>query len=167
MAVAFGDLVMKRFRSDWNESWELRANLNRASYAMGMDHYRRRGAEQLHHRVPAYDPPFARQLMEMDNMLTAVHNVFFLVFVEIGITGLASFLFFYGGVLWVCLWRVREKPMWERCYCIGLACGLLGALAFDFTSLSLWVESQTHTVAILVAQLPALRPRLERVFNRG
>ena len=112
---------------------------------MGMDHFI--GGVGLNNYTivyPQYDPPFARQLMEMDNMLTAVHNVFFLVFVEVGIIGLASFLFFYGGVLWVCLWRIREKPMWERCYCIGLACGLLGALAFDFTSLSLWVESQTH-----------------------
>jgi putative inorganic carbon (hco3(-)) transporter len=168
VGLYFQDIIRERIRADWDNSWELRSHLNASAIQMAHDHVVLGvGLNNYTVNYPAYNPDFAAKLIEMENMLTAVHNLYLLVWAEVGTVGLLAFLTFLVGSL-LAAWRAL--PSLDACgksIMIGFICGLLGAMANDITEFALWVELCMYTIPLLIGMLPALRERTSAVALRG
>jgi O-antigen ligase len=153
--------MMERIRADWDASWELRTHLNNSAISIAQNNLALGvGLNNYTIAYPAYNPDFAAQLIEMEGMLSVVHNVYLLVWAEVGSLGLAAFVLFLGGSI-LTAWRsVGDLDKFGRCIMLGFVCGMLAAMANDLTGLSLWIELDMFTLAFVFGMLPALRERI-------
>jgi O-antigen ligase len=159
VALVFSDTIVNRFKSDWSESWELRQDLARSAVSMALDHVV--GGVGLNNYTvyyPQYDRVLADRMVQMDNMMTVVHNTVLLVWAEVGTIGLAAYLFFYTAIFVVTLARLKSMEIWERAVAIGVLCGIVGAVAFDLSEICLWSDVAMYVVAFQVGML-AVRER--------
>jgi putative inorganic carbon (HCO3(-)) transporter len=155
------DTIMERIHADWDASWELRSHLNNSAISMAQDNFALGvGLNNYTIAYPAYNPDFAAQLIEMEGMLSVVHNVYLLVWAEVGSLGLAAFVLFLGGAMFIAWRSVGDLDKFGRCVMLGFGCGLLAAMANDLTGLSLWIELDMFTLAFVFGMLPALRERI-------
>jgi putative inorganic carbon (HCO3(-)) transporter len=169
VTVGYADLVIKRFQSDFQQSWQLRQDLSRTALAIARDHPV--GGVGLNNYTivyPDYEPTFARQLIEMDGMLTVVHNVYALILAEVGFVGLCAFLVFPLGSVVLAVTRFREVESQHRGVVVGACCGIAGAMAFDLSEVSLWMDGSMYMLAFLAGLLAVCSswrqsPHLSRV----
>lgn len=160
----YQDAIMERIHADWDASWELREHLNNSAISMAQDHLTLGvGLNNYTIAYPSYNPHFAAQLIEMEGMLSVVHNVYLLVWAETGTTGLAAFLLFLGGAIFISWRSAGNLDTIGRSIALGFVCGLLAAMTNDLTGFSLWIELDMFTVAFVFGILPALRERAELV----
>ncbi len=159
----YRDPIMERIHADWQASWDVRTQLNDSAISMAQDHLALGvGLNNYTIAYPAYDPSFTAQLIEMDGMLSVVHNVYLLVWAEVGSLGLAAFVFFLGGSLFTAWRSVAYLDKFGRSIALGFVCGMLAAMANDLTGFSLWIELDMFTVPFLFGMLPALRERSDQ-----
>jgi len=159
LSLAFSDLIISRFRSDWSESWDLRLDLARAATDMALDNVVA-GVGLNNYTVvyPQYDPAFADKMIQMDDMITAVHNTALLVWAEVGTVGLAAYLFFYEAVFVAAFKKLRATTVWERALTIGVLCGIIAAMAFDLSEICLWADVALYVIAFLVGLVLGIEP---------
>lgn len=158
--LVFRESIMDRIRTDWQLSWDLRSHLNHSAVSIATDHVILGvGLNNYTLAYPAYNHDFAAQLLAMDNMLTAVHNIYLLVWAETGTLGLAAFLFFLVGCMVAAFASVRKLDRIGRAVMLGFVFGLLAEMANDFTEFSLWIEICMYTLVFVAGMLPALQER--------
>ncbi len=162
VGLYFQEAITERIRKDWDASWELRTHLNNSAISMAEDNIALGvGLNNYTIAYPSYNPEFAAKLIDMDDMLTAVHNLYLLVWAELGTVGLVTFLIFLFGAV-ITAWRsARKLDRMGRCVMLGFVCGLLAAIANDMTEFTLWIDLNMFTVAFVFGLLPALRERAQ------
>jgi O-antigen ligase len=157
VGLSMADVIRERFRADWSESWKLRVELNEAAIAMAQDHLIGGvGLNNFTAYFPQYDPHMADTMMQIDNMLTVVHNVYLLVWVEVGTVGLAAYALFFLGVFWLGGSSLSGMTMANRALALGILAGVLGAMMFDLTEISLWMEIMMYSMAFWIGALEPL-----------
>jgi O-antigen ligase len=167
LALGFYDTIMNRFKSDWSDSWNLRRDLAQSAIAMALDHVVAGvGLNNYTVAYPPYDRSFAEKMIQMDSMITAVHNTLLLVWAEVGTIGLAAYLFFYEAVFVSTLGRLKQMDLWDRALAIGVLCGIVGAMAFDVSEICLWTDVALYVVAFQVGMLLVLERRRPRLSPR-
>jgi len=154
LALTQSSLILKRFHSDFSESWKLRAQLNDTALDIATD-FPLGGVGLNNYTLvyPHYDRAFANQMVEMDNLITAVHNVYLLVLAETGVLGLAAFLAFYFRVFWGTSRSMLRMSRFNRAVALGILSGLLAAMLCDLTEISLFFEIVMYTVPVLVGMI--------------
>lgn len=166
--LGYREPIMDRIRSDWQLSWELRSHLNHSAISIATDHVVLGvGLNNYTVAYPGYNPDFAAQLLAMDQMLTAVHNVYLLIWAETGTLGLASFLFFLIGCMVAAFVSLGKLDRLGKAVMLGFIFGLLAEMANDFTEFSLWIEICMYTLVFVVGMLPALQQRSESRLVRA
>jgi putative inorganic carbon (hco3(-)) transporter len=150
----FGDLAFKRFQADFSESWRIRVEMNRSALSMAQDHpLFGVGLNNYTIVYPNYNPQFANLMLEMNDMLTVVHNSYLLILAEVGGVGLAAYLAFYFASVIMGFMLLHQMSRWSRALSLGIICGIISALLFDLTEVSLWMEITMYTIAVLVGML--------------
>jgi putative inorganic carbon (hco3(-)) transporter len=155
--LSLQNLILERFHADWNESWKLRVELNEAAMAMAQDHLVGGvGLNNYTAEFPQYDPEMADLMMKMDNMLTVVHNTYLLIWAEVGTLGLAAFACFVGGAFWRGGRALHSMAPKDRALALGILAGIFGALLFDLTEISLWMEIGMYSLGFWIGVLEPL-----------
>jgi O-antigen ligase len=167
--LSMADLIRERFRADWNESWKLRVELNEAAIDIAHDHLIGGvGLNNFTVYFPQYDPHMADTMMQIDDMLTVVHNVYLLVWVEVGTVGFAAYALFFLGVFWLGGKSLNGMTMQNRALALGILAGVLGAMMFDLTEISLWLEIMMYSLAFWIGALePLATSQPARIFVRS
>lgn len=160
LVLSFLPTIRGRFEADFSDSWKLRKQLAATAVDIAVDHpVIGVGLNSYTLVYPDYNPNYAAELMETDEMITVVHNVFLLVLAETGAIGLAAFLFFYLAPFRFGLRGLGGRGARARATVIGLLAGILAAMLFDLTEFSLWTELCMYTVAFAVGMIDCLNPR--------
>ena len=158
--MSMESVILERFRVDFSESWKLRVELNDAALAIVADHpVGGVGLNNYTVAFPDYDPSMASLMDDMDHMITVVHNVHLLVWAEVGTLGFASFLGFFAAVFVIAGRGLPFVEPWARAAMLGAIAGIGGALLFDLTEVSLWMEIGMYTVGFLAGACEPLAAR--------
>lgn len=159
LVLYFLPTIRGRFEADFSDSWKLRKQLAATAVDIAADHpLIGVGLNSYTLVYPQYNPNYAAELMETDEMITVVHNVFLLVLAEAGVIGLAAFLFFHLAPFRFGLRGLPGRGARARATIIGLLAGILGAMLFDLTEFSLWNELCMYTVAFAIGMIDCLNP---------
>lgn len=159
LVLYFLPTIRGRFEADFSESWKLRKDLASTALDIAADHPAAGvGLNNYTLIYPQYNPGYAAELMENDDMITVVHNVFLLVLAETGAIGLLAFLLFYGGIFAGGLAGLRTRGLRQRAAILGLLGGILAAMLLDLTEFSLWTELCMYTVAFSAGLVDCLNP---------
>jgi O-antigen ligase len=159
LVLYFLPTIRGRFQADFSESWKLRKDLAATALDIAADHpVAGVGLNNYTVIYPQYNPGYAAELMENDDMITVVHNVFLLVLAETGAIGLSGFLLFYGGIFVFGLHGLRTRGLRQRAAVVGLLAGILAAMLLDLTEFSLWTELCMYTVAFSAGLVDSLNP---------
>ncbi len=160
LVLSFFSIIRGRFEADFSDSWKLRKQLAETAVDIIADHpVIGVGLNSYTLVYPQYNPSYAAELMESDDMITVVHNVFLLVLAETGAIGLAAFLLYYLSPFVFGLRGLEARGMRTRATVIGLLAGIIGAMLFDLTEFALWTELCMYTVAFAVGLIDCLNPR--------
>jgi O-antigen ligase len=159
LVVSFFSTIRGRFEVDFADSWQLRKQLAETALDIARDHAAIGvGLNNYTIVYPQYNPSYAAELMENDNMITVVHNVYLLIAAETGIIGLTTFMLFYGSLFAFGLRGLRDCSIRSRATIIGLLAGILGAMLCDLTGFSLWSEICMYTIAFMAGVIDRLNP---------
>lgn len=157
LGLSFSDFIRERFKGDWSESWKLRVELNEAAIGMAQDHLIGGvGSNNFTAEFPQYDPSMADIMLKIDNMYTVVHNVYLLVWAEVGTIGLAAYAFFFAAVFVRGTRALRSMNFRDRALTLGILAGLLGAMMFDLTEISMSMEICMYSLAFWIGVLEPL-----------
>jgi putative inorganic carbon (HCO3(-)) transporter len=157
LGLSFSDFIRERFKGDWSESWKLRVELNEAAIAMAQDHVIGGvGSNNFTAEFPQYDPSMANIMLEIDNMYTVVHNVYLLVWAEVGTIGLAAYAFFFIATFVRGARSLRSMNSRDRALTLGILAGVFGAMMFDLTEISLTMEICMYSLAFWIGALEPL-----------
>jgi len=157
LGLSFSEFIRERFQGDWSESWKLRVELNEAAIGMARDHpIGGVGSNNFTAEFPQYDPSMADIMLKIDNMYTVVHNVYLLVWAEVGTIGLAAYAFFFVAVFVRGTKALRSMNPRDRALTLGIFTGVLGAMMFDLTEISLWMEICMYSLAFWIGVLEPL-----------
>jgi len=157
LGLSLSNVIRERFRGDWSESWKLRVELNEAAISMAQDHLVGGvGLNNYTAEFTQYDPSMADTMMKIDNMLTVVHNVYLLIWAEVGTLGLAAYALFVVGVFFIGGRSLRVMQSGDRALALGILAGIFGAMMFDLTEISLWMEIAMYSLAFWIGVLEPL-----------
>lgn len=109
----------------WQAAWRVIRAHPVAGVGLGNDEHHLPAARRA---VLAQHPGFRFP----GGLTTHAHNVYLQVWLELGLTGLAAYLYLWGAVLaWGAYWmrRAGEALRWERGVLSGAAAGLVGSMA--------------------------------------
>jgi len=154
LGLSASDLIRERFKSDWSESWKLRVELNQAAIAMAQDNLVGGvGLNNYTAEFPHYNPSMATMMLKIDDMYTVVHNVYLLIWAELGTIGLAAFAAFFLAVFASGAGALGRLAPRDRALTLGILSGIFGAMLFDLTEFSLWMEIGMYSLAFWVGAL--------------
>jgi hypothetical protein len=160
VGAAFGGLLWERLTLDFRGSVEFRSALNRASIDMIEDHpLLGVGLNNYTIVLPRYDPESTWAMQGGAGQLAAVHNLYLLVWSELGSVGLLAFLLFVAAPMLKSLLRCQAMERQHRALVAGLVAGMLGMLAAEMSQFAFWSEANLYTVPFFLGLLDVLATR--------
>ncbi len=152
--------LQQRWKVGFTEAIEFRKDLNQSAIRMISDHpIAGVGLNNFTIAYPDYDPTRAALLKKEWGTLPVVHNLYLLVWTELGTIGLLCLLGFWVAVYRYSFRLLRELSTQSRAFVIGSLSGILGLLISDLTSFAFWTEAVMYTAAILFGLFEVLRLR--------
>jgi putative inorganic carbon (HCO3(-)) transporter len=152
--------LQERWKVGFTEAIEFRKDLNATAFRMISDYpLGGVGLNNFTIAYPRYDPERARLLEEEWGTLPVVHNLYLLVWSELGTLGLLALVGFWVAVYRYCLRLLRELSPSGRAFVIGSLAGILGLLFSDLTSFAFWTEVVMYTSAVLFGLIEVIRVR--------
>lgn len=146
-----------RWSAGFTEAIAMRRDLNNSALRMVQDHpVGGVGLNNFTVVYPEYDKVRADNFTENWGGIPAVHNLYLLVWSELGTAGLAAFAFFWVAL---CVWGFRLLDHLNRmggAVAVGVMAGSLGLLISDLTSFAFWSEAVMYTSAVLFGLLEAI-----------
>jgi putative inorganic carbon (hco3(-)) transporter len=157
VAAAFYPYIMKRWHSDFSDSWALRKELNQTALEIVSDHpVFGVGLNNYTIVYPRYAHYRAWLMVEQDGLLTVAHNLYLLIWSELGTLGLAAFAFFWIAIAGFGLVSMSRAGPIPQAVIGGVLAGNLGLLLGDVAGFSFWTDINLYTSALLIGLLEPL-----------